>query len=98
MGCMTDLSMISEAEEFKKIVLEGRRWEKWLLGKSNATDELKVEIAGHYHFADPKVREIRDRIQLAAKAAGYESEERISSDVSAAIDRYLKKFGYVGHR
>lgn len=95
-ACMKELGMSSDLDTFSEIVLNGNKWDKWMLKNSDATDEIKVEIAGHYHFADESVRNIRKRIATASQRAGFSSEKRISMDVESAVNRYLLKFGYGG--
>jgi len=95
-ACMKELGMTSDLDTFSQIVLSGKKWDKWMLKNSNATDEIKVAIAGHYHFADEAVKDIRSRIQDAAQRAGFSSETRIATDIEASINRYMLRFGYGG--
>jgi hypothetical protein len=84
----------SELEMFNQIVLNGGNWAKWLAPDSRANDQHKIEIAGHYHFADPRVVELRQLLHQKASKSGVDSESYIASRVRASIDRYLRAFGY----
>jgi hypothetical protein len=84
----------SELEMFNEIVLNGGNWAKWLAPDSRANDQHKIEIAGHYHFADPRVVELRKLLHQKASKSGVDSESYIASRVRASIDRYLRAFGY----
>lgn len=83
-----------ELEQFSRIVLEGAQWAKWLRSPTVTEDDLKVAIAGHYHFADPRVIEIRDRLSAHTSAKGADSESIIAAEVRRGIERYLMAFGY----
>lgn len=88
--------MKSEVSRFKAIALEGKKWEKWMLPNSNASDDDKFQIAGHYHFSNPEVLEMRSKLAEAGSKKGIRVEQEIENDIRGAIDRYLKAFGY-GH-
>jgi len=84
----------AELETFNEIVLNGRNWAKWLAPESKASDQHKIEIAGHYHFADPRVVELRQVLNQKTSKSGVDSESHIASVVRESIDRYLRAFGY----
>lgn len=84
----------AELETFNEIVLNGRNWAKWLAPESKASDQHKIEIAGHYHFADPRVVELRQVLNQKTSKSGVDSESHIASVVREGIDRYLRAFGY----
>jgi hypothetical protein len=81
-------------EKFSRIVLENRKWEKWLLEDSLATDFEKVEIAGHYHFSDPEIIEVREKMKKNLASKNIDLEKITKNNVAKAIERYLEAFGY----
>lgn len=83
-----------ELDQFSQIVLDGSQWVKWLRSSEDVEDYQKIEIAGHYHFADPRVTEIRTRLSERAALVGVDSERVISAEVRQSINRYLIAFGY----
>ncbi len=91
---LIELDMALEFDAFSELVLAGGRWQKWMLPDTKASNRDKVEIAGHYHFSDPEVMEIRARAISAGLKSGLDVEGRIGHDVRCAIDRYLRPFGY----
>lgn len=84
----------ADLELFSQIVLDGAQWVKWLRSPAIVEDDVKVEIAGHYHFADPRVIEIRARLLEHTTTKGEDSEQIIASEVRRSIERYLVAFGY----
>lgn len=84
----------ADLELFSQIVLDGAQWVKWLRSPAIVEDDVKVEIAGHYHFADPRVIEIRARLSEHTTTKGEDSEQIIATEVRRSIERYLFAFGY----
>ena len=91
---LIELNMNSELERFIQITLEGKKWEKWMLPDSLATEIDKFQIAGHYHFSNPEVNEIRNKAIKVGKDKGIDVEARIEDDIRNSINRYLIAFGY----
>jgi hypothetical protein len=81
-------------DEFSEIALNGLRWTKWMLKNSNASEKEKVEISGHYHFADPAVIQIRQQLSEKLQKRGRDLELEVKNEVKNSIDRYLRWFGY----
>ena len=91
---LRDLGMDREFETFTQTVLDGGRWEKWMLPDSTSGDLERVRIAGHYHFSDPEIREIRERAAKLGASRGMDIEDRIRVRVRNSIRRYMVAFGY----
>ena len=83
-----------EYDEFRDLVVGGRNWSKWIPQGSEASEEQKVAIAGHYHFSNSRVVDIREKLSHVASRSHVDSEDLISTEVRASIDRYLVAFGY----
>jgi len=80
--------------EFSERVLVGNRWQKWMLPDSQATDEDKVRIAGHYHFSDEWCKEWRMELFSLAKARGIDAHALVIDTLRTSLLRYLVPFGY----
>lgn len=96
LACLSELGMESDVEAFSDLVLTGGRWVKWMAPQTSASDRERTEIAGHYHFSDPWVVELREEAARRAQSAGFDLEKRIEDRVEESIDRYLRFFGYGG--
>ncbi len=81
-------------DTFSEKALNGLRWTKWMLENSNASEREKVEISGHYHFADPEVIQIRQRLSENVQKKGRDLELEVKNQVKNSINRYLRWFGY----
>ncbi len=81
---------------FSERVLDGGRWEKWLLPNSSATERDKVEIAGHYHFAEDEIQEGIQKLESKVQSSGFDVDRIRRSAIRKSINRYLRHFGYYG--
>lgn len=79
---------------FGAAVLEGKKWEKWLVPGSSASDQDKIMIAGHYHFSDESLEQEFSKLFELAKRKSLMLDERVRSAVEVSINRYLSAFGY----
>jgi hypothetical protein len=81
-------------EVFGERVLEGRKWEKWLVPGSTATEQDKILIAGHYHLSDAALAHEFSSLEYIAEKRSIRFDERVRDAVSVSINRYLTSFGY----
>ncbi|TSK04494.1 MAG: tagatose-6-phosphate kinase [Geobacter sp.] len=83
------------AARFSDTVLASRKWEKWLLPDSTASNRERVEIAGHYLFAHPDVIEVKHAARKHMKEKGIDLDLYLKERVKASIMRYLTNFRMV---
>jgi hypothetical protein len=81
-------------ELFSETVIDGGKWQKWMLDTSQASDLEKVQIAGHYHFADINIQDAMQRLQNNLFKKHIDLEKIVRSDIRLSIERYLFHFGY----
>lgn len=81
-------------DRFSNHVLDGMKWAKWMMNDSSATDQDKVEIAGHYHFADKEIMDLTKKLILELKVKQIDFENIVRSAIRSSISRYLFYFGY----
>lgn len=91
---IADMKNHSFSEEFRRIVLDGKRWEKWLFPNSKSDDNKKVEIAGHYHFANQEVVLLREKLKRDLESSHIDLDQTVKDEVKRSINRYLRNFGY----
>jgi hypothetical protein len=80
--------------EFQDQVLIGKKWEKWMIPESKASDLDKVLIAGHYHFSEDWARKWRKELFEFSAKKKIDGEIVIKSAVESGLKRYLIPFGY----
>lgn len=77
-------------EKFLKISFDSKKWEKWMLPNTKATDRERALIAGHYVFSKPEVIEIKKKAQIRLKNISI--DEYLKAKISDSIMRYLRNF------
>ena len=83
------------AERFLQLAYDSKRWEKWMLGKTRATDRDRSIIAGHYVYAKPECVELKAEASRMLASKGIELEMYLRQQVRQSILRYLRSFRLV---
>ena len=84
------------AERFLQVSFDTRKWEKWMIEGTTASDRERSIIAGHYAFSMPEVREIKDEAdQILGRTAETTVDELLQAEVRASLMRYLTAFRLV---
>ncbi|MEX0298763.1 MAG: tagatose-6-phosphate kinase, partial [Kordiimonas sp.] len=87
--------LLAERDEFLEMAYNSRKWEKWMLNGTVATDREKALICGHYIFSSEEYQDLLQRARRQADKKGNELEGFLLNAVSAAIERYIKNFRLV---
>lgn len=83
------------AERFLKISYDSKKWDKWMLDNTSATDRDKALIAGHYVFSNPDVKELKIEAAKELVRKSIHLEEHLKQRVKQSILRYLRNFRMV---
>lgn len=92
---MEDNDLTSLADKFLELSYNSKKWDKWMLPNTTASDRDRSIISGHYIFSTPEC------IELKKEAAQYLKKKRIDLDtylcdqVKKSILRYIYNFGLV---
>ena len=87
-----DYGMNSEVDELLRISFESRKWEKWMIPESKATDFEKALIAGHYVFSQTEFISIVERIREKLNGAGIILDDYLKENIKDSVIRYLTNF------
>lgn len=82
-------------ERFLELAFTSRKWEKWMLTETVATDRERALIAGHYVFATPAFREISDEATARCSRSGIDLPTMLRTAVKDAMMRFVLPFGMV---
>lgn len=85
------------AERFLKLAYGSRKWEKWLLPDTRATERECAVIAGHYVFSDPECREIKKAAAAELGGRGIDLDGLLKERVKGSIFKYMRNFRLVRH-
>ena len=75
-------------DEFLRISYNSRKWEKWMLKNTSASDKDRSIIAGHYVFSSDEY--IALKVEAASKIQGL--DEYLKNKVKESIFRYMNAF------
>jgi tagatose-1,6-bisphosphate aldolase non-catalytic subunit AgaZ/GatZ len=92
---LEDNGLESEASQFLDLAYRSRKWDKWMLDDTTATDRDRALIAGHYVFAKPECREIKRTAASKLAKKGIDLDGYLKGQVKRSITRYLKNFRLV---
>lgn len=91
---MEDNHLNTQAKRFLELAYNSKKWDKWMLPNTTATDRDRSIIAGHYIFSTPEFLELKKEVL-------YDLKKKINLDtylrekVKQSIFRYLKGFRLV---
>ncbi|HLB42250.1 MAG TPA: class II D-tagatose-bisphosphate aldolase, non-catalytic subunit [Gammaproteobacteria bacterium] len=88
-------SLTNLVERFLRLAYESRKWDKWMLKNTQATDRDRAIIAGHYVFSKPECSDIKSEANRELTRKGFELETYLKQQVKQSILRYLRNFRLV---
>jgi hypothetical protein len=92
---LEDNGLGKAADTFLEHALASRKWAKWMLNPTAATDRDRALIAGHYVFACPEVIELKAKAARALATKGIVLDDVLKARVKDSILRYLRAFRLV---
>ncbi len=94
-GLLYLLSVFDFRDEFELFVqaaLESKKWEKWMLENSSATDIDKAIICGHYVFSKSSIQQMRERIGARLLKHNVNMNEYLKILIKQSMMRYMQLF------
>lgn len=92
---LEDNGLSKLAERFLQLAYDSRKWDKWMLNNTSATDRDRSIIAGHYVFSKLECAELKAEATGALAHQGIELEKHLKQHVKQSIQRYLRNFRLV---
>jgi len=83
------------ADKFLEIAYSSKKWEKWMVPETTATDRERSIIAGHYVFSTDECMALKQQAETDLKKIGIDFNESIKQSVKQSIMRYLTNFRMV---
>lgn len=83
------------SERFLQLAYDSKKWDKWMLPNTKATDKDRSIIAGHYVFSKAECAEIKIEAARELAHKGIELEQYLKQEVKESILRYLRNFRLV---
>jgi tagatose-1,6-bisphosphate aldolase non-catalytic subunit AgaZ/GatZ len=80
------------ADRFLEISYRSKKWDKWMLKGTHASDRDRAIIAGHYVFSEPACVELKNEAAPLLARKGIDLELHLKQEVKKSIQRYLRNF------
>ena len=80
------------SDKFLELSYNSKKWQKWMIPNSNATDRKKAIIAGHYNFSKKEFLEIKKDAKFELNSKGINLDKYLKSEIKKSIMRYLRHF------
>ncbi len=79
-------------DTFLEISLNSKKWDKWMLNDTVATDEDKAIIAGHYIFSTEDFKTLKKDAMKTCNSKNINMDNFLKKCVKESIIRYIKCF------
>ena len=83
------------AENFLELSYASRKWEKWMIKSTKASDRDRSIISGHYIFSKPEFKEIKLKAQKILEQKNIDLDKELKNSVKKEIYRYMVNFRMV---
>lgn len=87
-----------EKELFLKLAYDSRKWVKWMMRPTQATDFDRAVIAGHYVFSSPDFRQLHTRLSAAMERRRESLDGTLRKHVLRAMKRYVRLIERAGQQ
>ena len=78
-------------EEFLHISYDSKKWEKWMINATSASNKDRAIISGHYIFSTAECLELKKQARFHIK----DLDTQLKNKVKESIFRYIKAFNLV---
>ena len=84
------------ADDFLRLSYDSRKWEKWMLDETTASDRDRSIISGHYVFSKPACDELKAKARTDLAKKQIDLDSHLKNEVKKSIFRYMKNFRMAG--
>ena len=89
---MEDNNLRSQADKFLELAYNSKKWDKWMLPNTTASDRDRSIISGHYIFSTPECLELKKEVSQHLKNKRIDLDSYLYDQVKKSIFRYLDCF------
>ena len=91
---MEDNNLTSQSDKFLELAYNSKKWKKWMLPNTAASDRDRSIIAGHYIFSTPECLELKKDVSQHLKKKKIDLDTYLCDKVKKSIFRYLCRQKY----
>ncbi|DAB29069.1 MAG TPA: hypothetical protein CFH84_11555 [Sulfurimonas sp. UBA12504] len=81
-----------EFDVFVDKAIASKKWEKWMLQNTQATEIDKAMICGHYIFADEQIKQMKQKVAKELLKQNVDLDEYLKTLVKQSMLRYMQLF------
>jgi len=89
---MEDNDLTSLADKFLELAYNSKKWDKWMLPNTTASDRDRSIISGHYIFSTPECLELKKEAAQHLKNKRLDLDTYLCDQIKKRILRYLYNF------
>jgi hypothetical protein len=89
---MEDNNLVSLTDKFLELAYNSKKWDKWMLPNTTASDRDRSIISGHYIFSTQECLELKKEVVQYLKKKGIDLDSYLRDQVKKSIFRYLHNF------
>ena len=84
-----------QIDKFYNICLDSKKWKKWMMKDSVASDFDKSIISGHYVFSNNDFIFLKEKVKNFLYKKNVDLDKYLQSQIECSIIRYLRCFRIV---
>ncbi len=81
-----------DIDVFIQIALESKKWVKWMLPNTQATDLQRAIICGHYIFGNPKIIDLKKKLEKSMPTHTMNLDAYLKRLIKQSMLRYIHLF------
>lgn len=89
---MEDNNLASLSDKFLELAYNSKKWDKWMLPNTTASDRDRSIISGHYIFSTQECLEIKKEAAQYLKKKRIDLDSYLRDQIKKSIFRYLHNF------
>ncbi len=89
---LNKIGLPSLHDKILELAFQSRKWEKWMLANTTATDSDRAVIAGHYVFSHPTFVEIKQEAVMRCRALNIDLNSVLKEAIKRRMLRYMRNF------
>ena len=89
---MEDNDLTSLANKFLELAYNSKKWDKWMLPNTTASDRDRSIISGHYIFSTQECLELKKEVAQYLKKKRIDLDSYLCDQIKKSIFRYLHNF------
>ncbi len=90
--CFDSNGLCHFSERFLEIAYASKKWAKWMVDNTSASDRDRAIIAGHYVFSLPEVIDLKKQAAADLVSLGVDLDIYLKERIKTGIMRYLRNF------